>query len=737
MRSLLHYLAPLPFVLSGLSQAEFEYAGDHHRFSIPESLYDRSIADITVPGSHNSFNRGGTGGSCASTNFLLSSNKNVHSSISEQIDMGIRLLELDVYKVDGRWCLFHGSGGNALLDGNSYYFSDIIAEIASGLSRIGKEILFLKIDGGQLDAETLLTELGKHGLQNSIYQRQEGEVAPPSLNELAQQGKRLVIVGGGKGLGWNWKMASTSPKQQNRHGPFNQNYTHPDGVDAARWNAFALDDTFGYGSSDDADYVHARLLTGAVEKWIRAGRRLTSIVVDFPRRESLNMTAMRAATILNQIPSIKGAVTTSSGEVINGVRYNYWAEDLNLKSDLRWYRFDDYRGKNIVTNEIGGNFDFPRPHGQGITIRPFKEGYRFEPASIYVEPKATANNVDIAFTAIKEKDTPQTIAESYSFIYKEGAIDLAPGLGLTNQGQVQVNDTTRQNGFAIINKGTGLCIGVNANHAYTDAPVTMQNCDASARQRWTYDPRNGRLKTVLGNYCLDTEGNGNSGFRQQLYPCIDHNNLKFDVIGQRIVPAFTSANALDSNGRLPGSQLIVWNRQNDYHNNRFWIFEKHFAVSSTNQNRVTDAAADNKQQYFLLVNESRNRCLTANGTASQSKVRATNCRVGDVNHKLWSYADKQFRLKANQNSCLDNKGQLWQDSEPHIWSCIAGHPNMSFRVNMPYWGGAAQTIEAVAITPQNNANVFLDHPRDELVRLANWENKVGNQGWVVVPVSID
>ncbi|WP_281647911.1 ricin-type beta-trefoil lectin domain protein [Parendozoicomonas sp. Alg238-R29] len=733
----LRALSTLPFLISSFASAGFEYAGDYHKFSVPDSLYDISIADITVPGTHNSFNRSGIGGGCAPTS-IITTNMNVHSSITEQIEMGVRLLELDVYKTDnGNWCLFHGSGGNAALDGNSYYFSDIIAEIAEGLKGIGKEIIYLKIDGGQLDSETLLAELDKHGLKDSIYQRQDGEEAPPSLNELAQLDKRLVIIGGGNGLGWGWSMASTSPKYTNRHEPFSSTYTHANGVDAVRWNAFALDDVFTYGSTGDADYIHARILPGALEKWAQAGRRITSLVVDFPRRESVNMTAMRAATILNQIPSVKGDVATASGDVINGVRFNYWAEDLNLATGDGRYIMQDYKGRNVVTNEISGSFDFPRPHGQGVTIRPFKEGYRFEPASIYVEAEDIANTVNISFTAIQEKDTPQSIAESYSFIYKQGNVDLAPGLDVSEAGQVVVNDTTRQDGFALINKGTGLCVGVGSDHAYTDAPVTMQICDASPRQRWNYNPQNGHLKTVLGNYCLDTEGSGNSGHRQQLYSCIEHRNLTFDLVGQRIVPAYTSANALDSHGRSPGASLTVWNRNNDYHDNRFWIFEKHFAVSSTDQNTVTSSAADDKQQYFMLVNESRNNCLTADGTGSQSRVSARDCRGGDTSLKLWSYADKQFKLKANRNSCLDNKGQLWQDSEPHIWNCIAGHPNMSFQVNMPYQGGAARSIAPVAITPQENANVFLDHPRDSLVRLANFENKVGNQGWVVVPVSVD
>ncbi len=116
----------LALLISFTAQADFQYS-KKHTFKVSLSLYDSPINQLTFPGSHNSFNMPGyDSNGCASTNPLLFANKNVDSPITQQINFGIRFLELDVYKSNGNWCVFHGSGGNSFLDGNSYYFSDVM-----------------------------------------------------------------------------------------------------------------------------------------------------------------------------------------------------------------------------------------------------------------------------------------------------------------------------------------------------------------------------------------------------------------------------------------------------------------------------------------------------------------------------------------------------------------------------------------------------------------------------------
>jgi len=726
----------------------YDYS-DSHTFSIPQHLYDTPINQITMPGSHNSFNRSGTSpSSCVGNNPFLGDNKNVHRSIGEQIDMGLRFLEIDVYQEGSRWCVYHGGGGNPGLDGNSYYFGDILKEITDGLKRIGDEVIFIKMDGfASWEApeefaarqEFLFQRLDELGFGDAVYKREDYETRPPTINELAARGKRLIFVSGTQGHSWGWKSSGTSAKHTERSGPFGDRIDNPNGADFIRFNAFALDDTFGWGSTGDADFIHARLVGHGIQKWIEAGHRISHLNVDFPSRRSVNMTAMRAANILNQVPSAYGEIKDQNGNTLSDVGYSVRLDNQNLNDGENWFdSASTYHGKTLVTPHGPGKFDFPRPHGQTVSIRPFKEGYRFEPEAVYIEAEEVASPIEVKFTAIPSRSL-QDIAESSSFIYKKGSVNLAAGLGLDGYGNPVINDVTRQPGFAIVNKGSGLCIGLPKGYLGNRTKVYMQHCDASIEQRWSYNPDNGYIKSMKGNFCLDTSGNGSSGHNMQVWDCISnpHPNLQFNLKGQQLVPTYTDANALDSNGTQAGAPLIVWNRSSE-HNNRKWIFEKHFAVSSTGQNNVTDASSDNKKQYFALVNHDHH-CLTADGGWRTAYIKAKNCRTHTVNNSdsdnmLWFEENGQIKLKRNHGACLDNKGQLWAETEPHIWDCIAGHANMTWKINMPYWGGYARTREPLSIFPIANHNVVLDHPRDNLVRLANWENNLGNQGWHVVPV---
>jgi hypothetical protein len=736
----------LPFSVSAL--ADFDYS-DSHKFSIPQHLYDTPINQITLPGSHNSFNRSGTNpSSCVNNNPALGSNKNVHRSIHDQIvDMGLRFLEIDVYREGSNWCVYHGGDGQPLLDGNSYYFGDILKEITGSLNRIGDEIIFIKMDGfASWEApeefaarqEFLFQRLETLGFGDMVYKREDHETRPPTINELADAGKRLIFVSGTKGHSWGWKSAGTSASNTSRNGALADRIDNPNGADFIRWNAFGLDDTFTWGSTGDADFIHARLIGHGIEKWAQGAHRISHLNVDFPSRQSVGMSAMRAANIFNQIPSAYGTIIDQDGNPLKDIGYTYWVENANLDDSENWFDWSGYHGKSIVAEHAYGEFNFPRPHGQAISIRPFKEGYRFEPEAIYIPAEETAKPIEVNFTAIPSRSL-QDIAESTSFVYKKGVVNLAAGLDLNSDGEPIVNDVTRQPGFALVNKGSGLCVGVPKGVITNGTKVTMQNCDATVEQRWSYNPDNGYIKSMKDNYCIDTQGNASSGHRMQVYTCLSnpHPNLSFNLVGQHLVPSYQDANALDSSGTKAGSPLIIWNRRNSDSNNRKWIFEKHYAVSSTGDNRVTDAGSDNKKQFFAIVNNSHH-CLTADGGWRTAYVKAKNCRVnsinGDSSNMLWFEENGQLKLKQNQSACLDNKGQLWQDTEPHIWDCIAGHSNMRWGINMPYWGGAARTREALSIFPINNNSVVLDHPRDNLVRLANWSNNRGNQGWHIIPI---
>ncbi len=760
-----------------LALASTGYAVDYsssHKFELDTSLHDIPINQITFPGSHNSFNTSGTSPNCAprstsdddfiealktqglkATDYLSyikipkinifgikigydfqkklkvgpADNKNVHISITDQVvNKGIRFLEIDVYHANnGNWCVFHAAGGDSRLDGNSFYFSDIINEIANAYNAITPHPLFIKFDGGHLTKDILEAELKKVNLENAVYRHPGGDQPIPTINDLRDIGKRLIIVSGP--LSWNMQSAGTSPKHKSRTGALNQPVENPNNADFIRWNAFGLDDAFGYGSTGDADYIHARLVGHGIEKWVQGGHRINHLVVDFPSRISVGMSAMRAANILNQVRSIKGYVTDgSSDSLLKDVQFRVTMDNVNLSDDWHQAKGQPYNQEALISGKLAGTFDFPRPEEQAVRIEPFKEGFRFEPTSIYINP--FVNIESISFRGFKGI-TPNSIASRHTFVLQDGHVDLDPGLGVVNK-QVVVKDITRLNYVSIINKRSGLCVGVEGSHLYNGTPVTMQYCDGSENQRWIYSLETGRFQTALGNYCLDTAGTDHSGHEQKLWECTDHPNLKYTFAGQRIVPqSHQNVVALDSQGTVAGAPLIIWNRlSDDYHDNRNWIMERQYVVSANGDNTVSDASKTNNRLKFLIVNDKVPHCLTADGHWHTAFIKSKHCKSQAPKNMLWTFSDDQFKLNDRPNLCLSHKGQLHNEAEPEIGQCR--DKNVSrWSIAEPYWGGTASTTEPAAIFA---GGVFIDYPRDDFIRMYGFTDRRDQQGWHFIPI---
>ena len=640
------------------AHARVDYS-DSHTFEVPASLYDTPINEITFPGSHNSFNTSGTSPNCAprsasNDSFLESAkaaglkltdyvryvkvpkfnlfgvkigfdtkaelkvgpadNKNVHHSITQQVvDKGLRFLEIDVYHAsNGNWCVFHGKDGDATLDGNSFYLRSIIEEIAAAYKKIAPDPLFIKFAGGQLTESTLMEELQRVGLENDIFRApsKSDNKSIPTINELSRMGKRLIIVSGPQG--WRMKNAGTSPKHTSRTGCLDDVLDNPNNADFIRWNAFGLHDQFGFGSTNDADYIHARLIGHGIEKWVQGGHRINHLVVDFPNRVSAGMSAMRAANILNQVPSVKGTVTNGiTGRLLKDVQFRVTMDNVNLSEDWYQSKGQPENQQPLISGKLAGLFDFPRPQEQALRIEPFKEGWRFEPTTIYITPFASAKSV--SFRAYQDI-SPTSLAGRYTFVLQDGHVQLDPGLDVSNK-QVFVKDINRLEHAAIVNKRSGLCVGVQGTHMYNGTPVTMQHCDGTDGQKWIYNPRTGHFKTKMGNFCLDGGGTANSGQEQKLWECVDHPNQRYTFAGQRIVPqSHQDSVGLDSQGSVPGAPLIIWNRYGDDNDdNRNWILERHYVVSSQGDNEVTDASRYNKGLKFFIVHDKEPRCLKADG----------------------------------------------------------------------------------------------------------------------------
>ncbi len=731
-------LAAALAVVSSSALAEFNYSGSHF-FTVPDSIKDRPFTDITIPGSHNSWNTQGVGGGCTNYNPAATDNNNTDARIWEQAERGgLSFFEIDIYRQGNNLCAFHGA--SSLLDGNNKYFGEVLDDIRTAQNTVNG-IVFIKIDGGSSSFRDDFIEryFRERGLLNTLYINDGRDATPPTYRQLEQRGIKYVIVFGSQRFNYGWSTVGTDTRHQGRTDPTDEVLTRTNSQDTVRFNAFALNG-LGYGDKDDQRYITGRLVSSSIEKWIQAGHRISHLVTDYADLHDTGMSPARAANILNQVPSAYGTITDENGQVMTDVKYDVFLENINLRGYGHWYHTDGYQNRTI-TSHSSGDFDFPRPHGQNISIRPYKDGYRFEPATIYLDAEETAQSVEVKFKAIPEKPSLQNAAEAYSFIYKSGQVKLAAGLDVDGNGNPVVKDTTKQEGFAIVNTGSGHCIGVPKGAIGNGTPVHVQACDASIEQRWTYVPQSGYVKSMKGNYCLDTQGNGNSGHQMQVYECLSgsHRNLSFDLYGQQIVPTFTDANALDSNGRGINAPLIVWNRSS-YSTNRLWTFQKQYAVSKTGDNQVTDSSTDNKEQYFVLANE-RGKCLTADGAWDTAYVKAKPCRLHsydsnfNVDNLLWRLDDNQIKLKAGQSDvCLDHKGTYQMETEPHIWRCFNDFSNQTWGNNMPYVGGGSKLAETTSVFTKQNNGLVLDNPRDDLVRLANWENNHRNQAWTVVPI---
>lgn len=736
-------LASALAIMSGSALAEqFQYSNSHF-FTVPDAIKDRPFTDITIPGSHNSWNTQGIGGSCTNYNPAATDNNNTDARIWEQADRaGLSFFEIDIYRQGNNLCAFHGGGGNSLADGNNKYFGEVLDDIRYAQEK-ANGIVFIKIDGGSSTFRDDFIEsyFQRHGLLDSIYINNGQDETPPTYRQLEQRGIKYVIVFGSQRFSYAWSTVGTDTGHHDRTGPTDEVLQRTQNQHTVRFNAFALNG-LGYGDKDDQRYITGRLISSSIEKWIQAGHRISHLVTDYADMHDTGMSPARAANILNQVPSAYGTITDENGDVMTDVRYSVFLQNINLRGYGHWFHTDGYNNRTIISHS-SGDFDFPRPHGQNISIRPQKDGYRFEPEVVYLSAEDTAESVEVKFKAIKEDSLSlQSFAESHSFIYKSGRVDLAAGVGLDSSGEPVVRDTTRQKGFAITNRGSKLCIGLPKGNLQAGTGVFTQICDASIEQRWNYEPETGYIRSMKnnGNFCLDTAYTGSSGSHIRMFDCSGsyRSSKTWNFDGKEIFPTVADANAIDSNGVGVGAALISWNRSSPSDNRR-WVFQKHYAVSAEGDNHVTDASSDNKRQHFLLASH-RFGCLTARGSDNGDRVHAYSCVIpqstnnpdrGNPNDLLW-YGEGNLIYSAN-GKCLDNEGEYYLDGTPAMHGCNASSASQWWLLDQPTRGKNESRVHGLRISTLL-FNYVLEYPRDNYVRLGNYDANFDNEFWTVIPV---
>jgi hypothetical protein len=120
-------------------------------------------------------------------------------SLTELLDLGVRGIELDVYNQQGELRLCHAictPNGLGFL-GYNRKLSDALQEIQAWITKNPSELVMLKFeDAHNIDVRDFDKVLSTHLDVDSIFTREHfgNRMTWPSINELTEQGKRLVLL---------------------------------------------------------------------------------------------------------------------------------------------------------------------------------------------------------------------------------------------------------------------------------------------------------------------------------------------------------------------------------------------------------------------------------------------------------------------------------------------------------------------------------------------------------------
>lgn len=341
------------------------------QFNIKPEWRNRLIAQVCLPGTHNSYNTG-------------FKNTNVDISIKDQIDLGIRFFEIDVYDDRDGLRVYHGTPWTG-----SWDFNEIMNTLAEGLSRYPNEIFFLKIErhADQQKVEDGIT----HILGEYVYQGKEGEV--PTVQQLIDSGKRLITTGGAGSI--NAPLTYRGTKVGNRGSldllwePYvyrgDERTIEPDA--GLRLTAVVLD-KFGRGNRDFSKTINtpSYLRKLAMRTWRLNGRIPGQLIIDFPSYGNV----FEIANHLNGLDRFFGKVEMDSSILF---------EDGDIEWDCT-YTGGEYE-EEITTSKLSQVFDLGIAKGEKVLLRPKSEKFSITPE--LVEWQNLSNQDTIVTFTLKER----------------------------------------------------------------------------------------------------------------------------------------------------------------------------------------------------------------------------------------------------------------------------------------------------------------------------------------------
>ena len=161
------------------------------------------LVDAPWVGTHNSAN------STSESPTLSGSDSNQQLSLTDQLRIDVRSLEIDVHFVSGRPVVCHGRGAKEAHLGctTERTLAERLPELREWLDAHPREVVLLYLEdhlegGYDATAEVLEDVLGKH-----IYQPPPGTCAPMPLNlsrrQILATGRQLLVISGcGEGTAW-------------------------------------------------------------------------------------------------------------------------------------------------------------------------------------------------------------------------------------------------------------------------------------------------------------------------------------------------------------------------------------------------------------------------------------------------------------------------------------------------------------------------------------------------------
>jgi|GEM_PF-2013699 len=502
---------------------------------------DSKIFKNTSMGSHNAYN--------APEYVSTFWGYNHKETLAEQLDMGSRTLEIDIH--DNGTIVYHTP--EAGLASAKTTLTRYLMEIDNWLKGAdGDDVVFIKVEDlmndGDQPEEWAAWNITKT-LGDLVYRKPDGATdnlylpSNISIKDIAKAGKRIVFWSNGAG---------------------NSNANYKNIVWQRTGSESGRDDNWNGGCGDTSNY------------WGNAGNM--SLV---------NEDARGSVQFLDSLASFFGQSTSYSGQIpdtqirsaLECGALKVMTDNLTWENSPRWWAFS-WAWPSGVNGQNGDCAIYQRDNKsiQGDscgTTRPFV--CRKSDDSLFLSSgTGTWSQGNIVCHNEVAGSTFSTITNA-----REGKLVRDQQYG-TNQVMTWMN--ARKIGtdwvphpekqfFSLVEQRSGKCLDVpgDDNALYDGQRVQVWDCQANASdQKWYYDYSTAMLHNKANpNFCLDNRGQTWDGGGIGIHTCVDHINLKFDMLTTNLIRTRGHGDfVLDASSDWNGANVTSW----QYHggNNQRW-----------------------------------------------------------------------------------------------------------------------------------------------------------------------